>query len=112
MLWPVLICTSLFTIAQARQPPKATVENGTYVGIHNSHYNVDYFLGIPFAQPPVGDLRLAPPAPLNLSFSGTRNATKMQPACVQFLVCGEYIVNAKWVAGLTSTGGDHRSSDI
>ncbi|OJJ52378.1 hypothetical protein ASPSYDRAFT_1169784 [Aspergillus sydowii CBS 593.65] len=69
----------------SRQPPEVTVENGTYVGIHNSHYNVDYFLGIPFAQPPVGDLRLAPPAPLNLSFSGTRNATRMQPACVQFL---------------------------
>lgn len=85
VLWPALIC-SLFTIVHAKQPPEAAVENGTYVGIHNSHYNVDYFLGIPFAQPPVGDLRLAPPAPLNRSF-GVRNATEMQPACVQFLVC-------------------------
>ncbi|GMG02108.1 unnamed protein product [Aspergillus oryzae var. brunneus] len=65
-------------------PPKAKVQNGTYVGVHNDHYNIDYFLGIPFAQPPIGILRLAPPVSLNSSFSGTRNATNLQPVCVQF----------------------------
>ena len=48
------------TMAEAH-PPKAKVQNGTYVGVHNGHYNIDYFLGIPFAQPPIGNLRLAPP---------------------------------------------------
>lgn len=78
------------TIQQTRaeaHPPKAKVQNGTYVGVHNDHYNIDYFLGIPFAQPPIGNLRLAPPVSLNSSFSGTRNATNLQPACVQFQVC-------------------------
>ncbi|KAL4963720.1 Alpha/Beta hydrolase protein [Aspergillus stella-maris] len=65
-------------------PPRATIENGTYVGVRNSNYAVDYFLGVPFAQAPVGNLRLAPPRSLNVSFSNPRNATHLQPACVQF----------------------------
>jgi triacylglycerol lipase len=73
-------------VANPKQPT-VTVKNGTYVGLQNSHYSLDYFLGIPFAQPPVGDLRLAPPASLNSSFTGNRNATNLQPACVQFSVC-------------------------
>ncbi|KOC11749.1 extracellular carboxylesterase [Aspergillus flavus AF70] len=76
------------TMAEAH-PPKAKVQNGTYVGVHNDHYNIDYFLGIPFAQPPIGNLRLAPPVSLNSSFSGTRNATNLQPACVQFQLTAE-----------------------
>lgn len=65
--------------------PVATVKNGTYIGIHNNQYNVDYFLGMPFAQPPTGDLRLALPASLNSSF-GTRNATELGPGCIEFSV--------------------------
>ncbi|KAE8333990.1 Alpha/Beta hydrolase protein [Aspergillus sergii] len=80
------------TIQQTRaeaHPPKAKVQNGTYFGVHNDHYNIEYFLGIPFAQPPIGNLRLAPPVSLNSSFSGTRNATNLQPACVQFQLTAE-----------------------
>jgi para-nitrobenzyl esterase len=40
------------------------------------------FKGIPFAAPPVGPLRWKPPAALP-SWSGTRNATKFGPACLQ-----------------------------
>ncbi|KAL4957590.1 Alpha/Beta hydrolase protein [Aspergillus filifer] len=64
--------------------PSATARNGTYIGVHNRHYAVDYFLGVPFAQAPVDDLRLAPARRLNVSFSGTRNATHIKPACVHF----------------------------
>ncbi|KAL3476626.1 Alpha/Beta hydrolase protein [Aspergillus californicus] len=73
------------TVAVQARDPRATVKNGTYVGVHNSHYGLDYFLGVPFAQPPVGNLRLAPPASLNVPFPRTRNATHLQPACPQFL---------------------------
>lgn len=65
--------------------PVATVKNGTYTGVHNDFYNVDYFLGMPFAQPPTGDLRLALPVSLNSSF-GTRNATELGPGCIEFSV--------------------------
>lgn len=66
--------------------PKATVKNGSYHGLHNDFYNVDYFLGMPYAQPPTGDLRLALPVSLNSSFD-TRNATELGPGCIEFSVC-------------------------
>ena len=40
------------------------------------------FRGIPFAKPPVGDLRWRPPAPLS-SWTGTRSAETFADACYQ-----------------------------
>lgn len=34
--------------------PVATTKNGTYEGRYESSYGTDYFLGMPYAQPPVG----------------------------------------------------------
>ncbi|KAF4636355.1 hypothetical protein G7Y89_g1727 [Cudoniella acicularis] len=64
--------------------PMVTVKNGTYAGIHSSAYNQDFFLGIPFAQPPLSGLRFSAPASLNTSFSGVRNATSYPPNCVGY----------------------------
>lgn len=43
----------------------------------------EQFLGIPYAEPPVGALRFAPPTP-KAPWSGVRAATKLGPSCVQF----------------------------
>ena len=64
--------------------PFANVKNGTYRGIHSNEYNQDFFLGIPFAEPPVGDLRFRNPRPYSQSWKGTRNASKYSPACVGY----------------------------
>lgn len=64
--------------------PTVKVLNGTYSGVHNPKYNQDYFLGIPFAQPPVGDLRYSQAQPLNATFSETRNATEYGPQCIGY----------------------------
>src|SRR5215467_12891656 len=40
------------------------------------------FLGIPYAAPPVGDLRWRPPQPA-APWSGVRDATTLPPACAQ-----------------------------
>ncbi|KAL1649029.1 hypothetical protein SLS61_006552 [Didymella pomorum] len=61
--------------------PTAHLKNGTYQGVHSPEYNQDYFLGIPFAQPPVGDLRFRVPAPLNSTWHGAKPATKYSSAC-------------------------------
>ncbi|EPS38174.1 hypothetical protein H072_8035 [Dactylellina haptotyla CBS 200.50] len=45
--------------------PSAQAKNGTVYGIYSLEYNQDYFLGIPYAQPPVDDLRFRPPQSLN-----------------------------------------------
>lgn len=55
--------------------PIASTCNGSYYGTHNSVLNQDYFLGVPFAQPPIKDLRFANPASLNISWNGALPAT-------------------------------------
>lgn len=64
--------------------PAVNLQNGTYVGLHSATYGQDFFLGVPFAQPPLGDLRFRPPQPLNSTWEGTRNATAYYPECVGY----------------------------
>jgi Carboxylesterase family len=71
--------------------PKATTLNGTYVGIHNPQYSVDFFLGIPYALPPVKSLRYRQPQPLNTSWVSERNATAFGNQCVGYGVSSSYI---------------------
>lgn len=64
--------------------PTASVKNGTYSGIHNAYYNQDFYLGIPFGQPPVGDLRYRVPRSLNTTWTGMKNASQYSPICVGY----------------------------
>jgi hypothetical protein len=67
--------------------PTANTLNGTYYGYHNSFYNEDFFLGMPYAQPPVNNLRYEPPQALNSSWTGFKNATQYGYECVGYGVC-------------------------
>lgn len=69
---------------QSSGPPTVTVRNGTYSGIYQPTYNQDLFLGIPFAQPPLGDLRLQLPQSINETWTDTREATQYYPECVGY----------------------------
>ncbi|KAH8734211.1 Alpha/Beta hydrolase protein [Ilyonectria robusta] len=64
--------------------PSVHLDNGTYIGVHNEQYEQDFFLGIPYAQPPVGPLRFASPQPLKESFDEPRSATEYGLMCIGY----------------------------
>ncbi|KAI7780475.1 hypothetical protein LA080_015988 [Diaporthe eres] len=72
-------------VVTAQDAPTVKTVNGTLQGAKCPANDVNSFLGIPYAQPPVGDLRFAPPQPYNQTFDN-RPATQPPPACAQFNV--------------------------
>ncbi len=63
--------------------PIVQVENGRLQGA--VEYNMQAFKNIPYAAPPVGDLRWRPPQPA-LSWTGTRDASQFGDSCPQPLI--------------------------
>ena len=62
----------------------ATIANGAIQGRKCPQADINFFLSIPYAESPVGDLRFAAPKAYNQSFNGTYNATNAAPVCPQF----------------------------
>jgi para-nitrobenzyl esterase len=75
----LLFMTAL--VAAAPPPPVVQVEGGRVSGSADAA-GTTLFRGIPFAAPPLDDLRWKPPAPA-LAWRGIRNAAAPAPACVQ-----------------------------
>ena len=88
LLAALTTCASIATatpiISRAADGPSVQLKNGTVSGLHSSTYNQDYFLGVPFAQPPVGELRFRNPQSLNASFGESIQATSYAPECVGY----------------------------
>ncbi|CAI7662752.1 unnamed protein product [Penicillium bialowiezense] len=78
-----LLLTAVHALPSAKSPT-VTVRNGTYAGSHLSGYDQDLFLGIPYAQQPVGNLRFTVPQSLNASWEGSRDAKKYSDICVGY----------------------------
>ncbi len=89
-LAPVLIALVTLACAGPAQPPDPEVEAsarreppaGSLVGFQGEYGN-HAWLGIPFAQPPVGALRWRAPGAAP-TWSGTREALRFGPSCPQF----------------------------
>ncbi|XP_043837719.1 cocaine esterase-like [Dromiciops gliroides] len=79
---------------------------GTYSRIKGTHKGVNVFLGIPFAKPPVGDLRFSPPQPPD-SWNNVRHATSRPSMCLQDVTVQEKLLNLlKIPVTLTSPSED------
>lgn len=72
--------------AAALSSASVTVDAGTIQGGHCSNgENAVYYKSIPYAEPPIGDLRFEPPKAYSKQFpNGKLDATNAAPACIQF----------------------------
>lgn len=64
----------------------AHVWNGSYCGVQNPAYGQDMFLGMPYAQPPIGELRYRVPVSLETTWAGLRNAGDYGYACPGYTI--------------------------
>jgi hypothetical protein len=81
LMIPIL---SFLSLVLASTSPTVTVKNGTLRGLYSAEWDQDFFLGIPFAQPPLGPLRFKWPQTINSSYNGTRDATQYGYSCYQY----------------------------
>ncbi len=74
------------TVAAAANPahPIVATQYGKLAGMTNPKTRISVFKGIPFAAPPIGNLRWQPPAP-PASWKGVRRATHFGASCIQRL---------------------------
>lgn len=64
--------------------PQVNLKNGTVIGSHISWYKQDAFLGIPFAQPPTGQLRFSLPRPIKKGWESPFKAQSYPPKCAGY----------------------------
>lgn len=77
-----VLCAALAPQALAAINDPVRVEQGQLAGASGRSPDVRVYRGIPFAAPPVGDLRWKPPQPA-ASWQGVRQATQFGNACSQ-----------------------------
>ncbi|KAJ7258777.1 carotenoid ester lipase precursor [Mycena haematopus] len=69
------------TVTDRAAAPTVTLDSGTFIGTASTS-NTQSFLGIPFAQPPVGDLRFRLPVPVG-PYTGSLTVNEFGPGCPQ-----------------------------
>jgi para-nitrobenzyl esterase len=67
---------------------QAKVENGTIEGLYDTKSGLQLYFGVPFAKPPVGDLRWKAPQPAD-SWKGVLSTKGFGPRPVQGIVFGD-----------------------
>lgn len=79
---------SLLGAANVAAPPRVKIETGTLQGVVDSASGVFVFRGIPYAAPPIGELRWRAPQPA-AKWSGVRDASKLGHNCMQHQPYGD-----------------------
>ena len=82
------LLAGLMSADTAKAANEAATESGKLQGTVHSDHTVRIFKGIPFAAPPVGDLRWKAPQPAP-KWTGVRLADKFGSACLQTNVFGD-----------------------
>lgn len=69
-------------------PVQVSIENGIIEGNYDTHSGIQRYFGIPFAQPPVGDLRWKSPEPVK-NWEGVKETKAFGPRPMQTMVFGD-----------------------
>ncbi|MES2518597.1 MAG: carboxylesterase family protein [Bacteroidota bacterium] len=86
-----LICLANFSgMAQGNNAftVQTTIENGVIEGNYDTKTGIQTYFGVPFAKPPVGELRWKAPQPLT-NWSGVKETKKFGPRPMQTIVFGD-----------------------
>ena len=86
----LLILISSVSVAQNDNafPVEVKVENGIIEGDYDTHTGIQTYFGVPFAKPPIGDLRWTAPQPLD-NWEGVKKTKEFGPRPMQTLVFGD-----------------------
>lgn len=86
----LLLIIKIAAMAQENNafPVRATIENGVIEGNYDTQSGIQKYFGIPFAKPPVGDLRWKAPQPA-VNWKGVKQAKKFGPRPMQTIVFGD-----------------------
>jgi para-nitrobenzyl esterase len=80
LFFVIVMCTS--SVLPASAANRIKIANGVLESNASPKDRVRAYKGIPFAQPPVGDLRWREPQPVK-NWTGARNADQFGPRCMQ-----------------------------
>src|SRR5215813_9483077 len=86
IILPILMAMNFASGTFAQERVK--IANGTLEGASDKSSGIRSFKGIPFGEPPIGDLRWKPPQPAP-SWPGVRKADKFGPRCMQRPIFGD-----------------------
>lgn len=90
LLFPKLLCAALVSglhlLSVAAKESSSSLDVslsiGTFRGVSTTTGS-EKWLGIPFAEPPVGPLRFKAPVPIKTTFKGIKDASSFGDACPQ-----------------------------
>lgn len=82
LLQTILLALCALAVRAASSSLVVNTTSGAFQGVLTNN-GTEHWLGIPFAQPPVGKLRFKAPAPITTIPSGIKNASTFGDACPQ-----------------------------
>ena len=90
LLISIGLCLTMLSNAQSNNlfAIQANIENGLIEGNYDTKTGIQTYFGIPFAKPPVGELRWKAPQSLN-NWTGVKETKKFGPRPMQSIVFGD-----------------------
>src|SRR2546423_10232568 len=89
-LFFLVMLSTTTLVGSAAAQDRVKTANGIIEGSSEQSFGIRAFKGVPFAAPPVGELRWQPPPPVK-NWKGVRNATQFGPRCMQRPIFGDMV---------------------